>query len=340
MGHVFRSKLARSLIRYVNAPSSFTKSVAKKGQTIWRGILFPLACQFFSSFCPLDYVLIPCSLWLSSCQCSSLRVCHCSLFKLYNSSITDLRRDQPVTSSLFDVLSLLVLCLICMSTASARQDRQWWSLSSKNLTPSTSCKLGRESSYSFPSTDRQQPRSNSRKHSSGMKFSTLTTAMGFKSRKPSSLVIQERPDIVVPNPPKVDTVRQRNRPPANSISTVQSSDEPIEPRTPLDDVRDSTPTRRRSLLQTPEPDPFSSQGIRGPANIHDPSRLSVYSGSSASDVISKRSDLGISFKRSSYASSSSHSQYLGTDLSPSSSATSLAAGLEGQKGSPTYVPWL
>src|SRR5882762_321368 len=89
---------------------------------------------------------------------------------------------------------------------------------------------------------------------------------------------------------------------------------------------------RRSILATPESDPFSSGGIRSQPGIHDPTRLSVYSSSSMSDIGPKKND----FDRSSYASSSSHSHRQGVDLSPKLSANSLPASIDAIPASPMY----
>lgn len=227
-----------------------------------------------------------------------------------------------------------------MSFATARHDRQWWPLSSKHSPNTQSLKPNKDTSHFFQS---DLPLSRTRKpSSSSMKFSTFTSAMGFKSKKNSSaLVIQDRPaDIDTTTPPytgEKPTLRQRSRPPAKSVSTVMSSDDANEPQTPSDFSRDATSPYQRSLLQTPDFDPFSSPGIRKPSQFPDPTRLSVWSGSSASDMMSRKSDLGVSFKRLSTTSSSTHSQYLDVDASANSSATSLPGVIEAQRASPTYV---
>ena len=197
--------------------------------------------------------------------------------------------------------------------------RQWWPLSSKQPLP------GKQSFQSDipPSPIRKLP------SSSAMKFSTFTSAMGFKSKKNSSpLVIQDRPPDIHP-PPSIPTPRQRTRP---SVSTVMSSDYPNEPQTPTDFSRDTA----SPLLQTPDLDSFSPSSFRRPSHFPDPNRLSIWSGSSASDMISRKPDLAVCFKRLSITSSSTDSQYLGVDLSANSSASSLSGVFEPQM-SPTYV---
>lgn len=163
--------------------------------------------------------------------------------------------------------------------------------------------------------------------SSAMKFSTLTSAMSFKSRKNSSnLLIQDRPSDIPPYTGEKLTLRQRTRPPATSVSTVISSDDANEPQTPTDSTRDTA----SPLLHASDLDLFPSPSIRKPSHFPDPNRLSVWSGSSASDMMSRKGDLGVSFKR---LSSSTDSQYLGVDLSANSSETSLPD----VQLSPTYV---
>lgn len=210
----------------------------------------------------------------------------------------------------------------------ALAERQWWPRS-KNSTSNGDNDLN----LSFPS-EQSSAQGNSKKLSAGMKFSTLTNAMGFKSKKhlPS---VQGPPSKRDASRADNQTVRYTNRPPAKSVSsTLQSLDDPVEPQTPSDYAQDSNRSRR-SMLATPESDPFFSNGIRFQPVVHDPNRLSVYSGSSQSDNTSKKNDM--SFNRSSYTSSSAHSHHHGPDLSPTSSATLINAGIDAKPISPTYV---
>jgi len=200
----------------------------------------------------------------------------------------------------------------------ALSERQWWPRSKNSA--SNGYKPGNDLSLSFPSE--KIPAQN--KLSTGMKFSTLTNAMGFKSKKHQPSTIQEPPSRHDASGIDNETVRYTNRPPAKSVSsTLQSWDDSIEPQTPSDYNTRS----RRSMLATPESDPFFSDGIRFQPGVHDPNRLSVYSTSSQPDLASKKND-SMALNRSSYASSSAHSHHHGPDVSPTPSATSLPADID------------
>lgn len=214
---------------------------------------------------------------------------------------------------------------------SARHERQWWSLSSKNSSSVGPVKHDVDLTRSFNQPDKP------RKHSVGMKFSSITSAMGFKSKKHPTLAIQEPPPEIRPKAARVDTqtVRYPNRPPAKSVSTVQSWDDPNEPQTPLDVVKEGMPR----VLTTSDPDLYSSRGIRCSPTLQDPNRLSAYSSSSISDTLSRKDDSAIAFKRLSDASSSL-SQYLAVDYSPTSSSASLHSSVNGRQPSSSYAPTL
>lgn len=195
-----------------------------------------------------------------------------------------------------------------MSSVSARHDNKWWPKSSKNSSSNSTAKAAKDLSHSFV-TD---TKIDTRKSSSPMKFSTFTNAMGFKSKKHTS--IQEPTSATVLDPSAL-TVRYTNRPPATSFSTTQSWDD--EPQTPADSIMDVS----RWMQRTPESSNFpSSPGLHSRSAMHDPNRLSAYSGSFMSDV--GKGDLS-AFNRASYASSS-NSQFPG--FSTNSSATSVIDG--------------
>lgn len=216
-----------------------------------------------------------------------------------------------------------------MPAALALPERQWWPMSKS----SSSSKAGKDLIPSFPA-DTLPAQNNSRKPSSGMKFSTITSAMGFKSRRHQPIAIPEPPLRHNASGNDKETIRLVNRPPAKSVSsTVQSLDDPIEPQTPTDGIKGGT-GYRGTMLTTPESDPFFSEGIRFQPTIHDPNRLSVYSSSSLSEMGSRKNDF-MALNRVSYASTSSHSTHQ-PDLSPSSSAASLPAKIDPNPTSPTY----
>ena len=138
--------------------------------------------------------------------------------------------------------------------------------------------------------------------SSGSKFNTLASAMGFKSKKHPSLAIQDPPPMPIRTVVSTVVSEERTRhyttrPPSKSISSTVSQAESPEPRTPLDNQRDF---RHQSLLTLSDADPFASTGMT-PRSPVDPNRLSAYSNSSIE--YSKRSDMAVN--RGSYASSSS-----------------------------------
>ncbi|KII94138.1 hypothetical protein PLICRDRAFT_171813 [Plicaturopsis crispa FD-325 SS-3] len=208
------------------------------------------------------------------------------------------------------------------SARSSRQDhssRSWWSLSSKN---SSSGPKPDHRSVSAEKRSSHNP-SLSQKSSGSLKLNSLASAMGLKpSKKHPSLAIEEPPSPLEPmNSSMIDLpiqpVHYQNRPPARSVSTVRSSDDPNEPRTPSDRERLSFP---RSLLTLSDADPFAARGMTPPKG-YDPNRLSVFSTSSMSDSTPKKSD----GNRSSYASSSSLSYSHGADQTAERSSDSRRA---------------
>ncbi|KAH9950878.1 hypothetical protein B0H21DRAFT_720241 [Amylocystis lapponica] len=211
------------------------------------------------------------------------------------------------------------------------QSKPWWSRS-KPVKDATGLKLDRP----FPSlTDDDERPSTSTHHGSskpkdpttGLRFNHLASAMGFKSKKLSTLAIQDPPPSMPPfhrptttksgritREPTSTTPSQfyTNRPPAASVSSVRSveydgdelSDQPIsEPRTPSDHPRDRM-SYQNSVLTMSEMDPFAAGSIiiRHP----DSNRLSAYSDSSLLDPHHQKGDM-IRNSRISYASSSSNS---------------------------------
>jgi hypothetical protein len=150
--------------------------------------------------------------------------------------------------------------LYMSSTLSPRHEsssRNWWQLSSRHSTSSVK---------SDKDTQKQ----------SGVKFNTLASAIGFKTKKHPSLTIQDPPlptkHVESPVTDRQELPRYANRPPSKSVSsTVRSS---VELRTPSDAPRDPL-AFRRSLL-TLSDDPFASGGISVPA-IQDPAHLCMYS---------------------------------------------------------------
>lgn len=186
-----------------------------------------------------------------------------------------------------------------MSSVADHQDK-WWPKSNKQTQHNHSSRSGRDLSHSFT------PHPASRKPSV-MKFSAITTAMGFTKTKKHSIPIQNPPTGLTVDTSHA-TIRSGNRPPATSISTVQSWDD--EPETPSDFGNHS-----RFRPRTPKLANVSGPVLHSRSVIHDSNRLSAYSGSSISDV--GKGSLR-PFTRTSYASSSQSSS-----LSASSSATSL-----------------
>ncbi|KAI0669747.1 hypothetical protein C8Q78DRAFT_976217 [Trametes maxima] len=176
-----------------------------------------------------------------------------------------------------------------------------------------------------------------------LKFNTLASAIGFRSKKVPALTIQDPPSSVAP--PLVYSPQSRpgtgnstpstsehvpyytNRPPAKSVSTVRSSEYDFdaasdphtisEPRTPSDHPRDRM-SYQTSVMTFSEIDPFASGGIVVQHLPQDPNRLSVYSDSSVLDPHhQKKGDVPTS--RRSYGSSSSNSHGNSSDgqvLSP------------------------
>lgn len=235
-------------------------------------------------------------------------------------------------STLFPILPL--------SSMSTRHERQWWPIPSRNTSSvgGPPHKHDMDLTTTSNSHSFNNPSDKPRKQSVGlMKLSTITSAIGFKSKKHPTLAIQEPPPDIRPKVARVDTqtvTRYPNRPPAKSVSTVQSWDDPSsEPQTPLDLVKGDMP----KVSTTSDPYQFCSRGIRSSPVIQDPNRLSVYSGSSISDTLSKKNESAIAFKRLS-DTSSSLSQYLGADISPTSSSTSLHGSINGRRPSSSYAP--
>ena len=197
------------------------------------------------------------------------------------------------------------------SALSSRQDapsRTWWSLSKPTE---------KDLRQTYPSD--KPPKS-----SSGFSFASV---IGFKSKKhPPSLTIQHphlqgppalSPSLTVdtPDPP----TKFLNRLPSKSVSSTRSRDDSIAPKTPTDIQRDG----RQSLLTLSDLDPFAGRTMVSLGSTHtisDPNHLSVYSNPSVSEFVQKHMNATQMPKqdRVSYASSSSNSQYLSNDASPTS----------------------
>ncbi|KZP25440.1 hypothetical protein FIBSPDRAFT_390970 [Athelia psychrophila] len=180
---------------------------------------------------------------------------------------------------------------------------KWWPTSNKQSSHNHISRSGQDLSHSFAS---HKPYPVSRKPSV-MKFSAITSAMGFTKSKKHSIPIQQPPAGLTVDTSS-QTIRQGNRPPAKSVSTVQSWDD--EPETPSD-FGDHSRFRPR----TPNLANVSSPVLHGRSALPDPSRLSAYSGSYMSDPGGKG---GLRpFMRASYASSSQSSAYSASSSAPS-----------------------
>ncbi|KAI0719943.1 hypothetical protein C8T65DRAFT_705977 [Cerioporus squamosus] len=231
--------------------------------------------------------------------------------------------------------------------------RPWWSRSKSSkdsLRPNRSVSSLAEEDEKYPSTaSSASPRAKDALPS--LKFNTLASAIGLKSKKLPALTIQDPPSPL-PSPRAYPHPRPAsgnsssahspaaverapffsNRPPAKSVSTVRSSEydydaasEPhSEPRTPSDHPRDRH-SYQHSVMTFSEIDPFASGGIVVQHLPQDPNRLSVYSDSSMLDPQHKRLDTP-PHNRGSYGSSSSNSHGNYSDvqaLSPLSAASSF-----------------
>ncbi|TFK94398.1 hypothetical protein K466DRAFT_509596 [Polyporus arcularius HHB13444] len=233
--------------------------------------------------------------------------------------------------------------------AAAAPSRPWWSRSKSSrdsLRPVRSVASLAEEDEKYASTaSSASPRPKDALPS--LKFNTLASAIGLKSKKLPALTIQDPPPPL-PSPRAHPNSRPTsgnssnahspaavertpfftNRPPAKSISTVRSSeydyDAASEPRTPSDHPRDRS-SYQHSVMTFSEMDPFASGGIVVQHLPQDPNRLSVYSDSSMLDPQQKRLDTP-PHNRGSYGSSSSNSHGNYPDvqaLSPLSAASSF-----------------
>ncbi|KAJ7631163.1 hypothetical protein FB45DRAFT_917689 [Roridomyces roridus] len=155
------------------------------------------------------------------------------------------------------------------------------------------------------------PKSDKSSHSKQPTKFNLASAIGLKPKKPQPppLTITDAPRIpasVVPIPAPSPTAR---RPASGSVSSAKS----IEPKTPKT-PEDALHPRRGSLLTLSDPDPFAARAVA----VHspsDPNRLLAFSNSS---LLAHETKSPEGMNRVSYASSSSHSFRLGSDLSPMS----------------------
>ncbi|KAI0778339.1 hypothetical protein BD413DRAFT_608962 [Trametes elegans] len=224
--------------------------------------------------------------------------------------------------------------------------KPWWSRSKSSRE-----QLRANRSFSSLTDDSEKysaPSPSSSKHRDGLpslKFNSLASAIGLKSKKLPALTIQDPPSPESSalhyhdrhSRPGTGTSTTStsdhhvpfftNRPPAKSVSTVRSSEYDFdaasdphtisEPRTPSDHPRDRM-SYQTSVMTFSEIDPFASGGIVVQHLPQDPNRLSAYSDSSMLDPNhQKRGDLP--HNRRSYGSSSSHSHGNSSDgqaLSP------------------------
>ncbi|KAJ7596626.1 hypothetical protein C8J56DRAFT_816458 [Mycena floridula] len=156
------------------------------------------------------------------------------------------------------------------------------------------------------------------KSNNGLTLNTLASAIGLKSKKHPTMVIQE-PRIPVQTflsspiqPTRPTSTSSTGRPSSKSVSSTRSRGDSVGPRTPVDTQKDGL-ARRQSLLTLSDIDPFAARSIALPPL--DPNRLSAYSNSSVTDFSSNKGDPP-AFNRGSYGSSSSNSNYYAGDLSP------------------------
>lgn len=147
----------------------------------------------------------------------------------------------------------------------------------------------------------------------------LASAIGLKPKKhhPPPLTINDPPRIIPPARLIARSEPSSQRRPYTAPSPAgrppSSSSRSIEPNTPKTPEDFANP-RRGSLLTLSDSDPFAARAV----SIHspsDPNRLSAFSNSSAL-AYEPKSNAGLN--RVSYASSSSQSFRLGSDLSPMS----------------------
>lgn len=198
-----------------------------------------------------------------------------------------------------------------MSSTFSSPPRTWWSLSPKSTNPvAQDLRRG----YSTEKHSQHSPA----KHS-GLTFNTFASAMGFKSKKHPSLAIQDPPLQSQTITPPMDGPygQYAARPISKSTSSTRSRVDSLEPRTPVDPQRDPRP----SLLTLSDVDPFAVRAISAPHTPSDINRLSAYSNSSIPEFVSKHAESSPMLNRVSYASSSSHSNQHGSELSPHSSTT-------------------
>ncbi|KAI8981378.1 hypothetical protein BD414DRAFT_419826 [Trametes punicea] len=226
--------------------------------------------------------------------------------------------------------------------------RPWWSRSKPSK---EQLRANRSLSTISDDSEKYSASPASSKHKDGLsslKFNTLASAIGLKSKKLPALTIQDPPSPLAPSlhydpqsrpgtgnstPSTSDHAPfYTNRPPAKSVSTVRSSEYDFdaasdphttsEPRTPSDHPRDRT-SYQTSVMTFSEIDPFASGGIVVQHLPQEPNRLSVYSDSSMLDPHhQKKAD--IPHNRRSYGSSSSNSHGNSSDgqaLSPLSASS-------------------
>ncbi|PCH34000.1 hypothetical protein WOLCODRAFT_15032 [Wolfiporia cocos MD-104 SS10] len=226
------------------------------------------------------------------------------------------------------------------------QSKPWWSRSKSPKEPSN---LSPPRSFSDDSEKMSTSTRGSAKQkdsSAGLRFKTLGSAIGLKSKKLPSLAIQDPPSLPAPHSPfsaqhdaaHAPSSFYTNRPPAKSVSTVRSIEfdgdatsarTVSEPRTPSDYTRDRT-SYQPSVLTFSEMDPFAAGGVIVQHAPHDANRLSVYSDSSLLDPHRKSGEIPMLYNRISYGSTSSNSHSQSSD----SHSARLASPRSTQSGRP------
>ncbi|KAI0756848.1 hypothetical protein C8Q80DRAFT_1264859 [Daedaleopsis nitida] len=191
--------------------------------------------------------------------------------------------------------------------------RPWWSRSKSSkdsLRPNRSVSSLADDDEKYPSTvPSTSPRT--RDALPTLKFNTLASAIGFKSKKLPALTIQDPPSPIVPTHPY-----PTSRPGSGHSSTIPQFLLNAPATTPIAPPRNpSQPSvhlprdrlsYQHSVMTFSEIDPFVSGGIVVQQIPQDPNRLSVYSDSSVLDPHHKGVET-LTHNRVSYGSSSSNS---------------------------------
>ncbi|KAH7930396.1 hypothetical protein BV22DRAFT_1191228 [Leucogyrophana mollusca] len=211
--------------------------------------------------------------------------------------------------------------------------RQWFSKRVHNPPSKAAKDIGRSMS-----TEKLPLHVDTTKSPPGFKFNTFAAVMGKKPKKQhSAFPIQDPPVSPINSPSAIDppnAPRYTNRPPAKSISsTVRSTDESLDLRTPSDVPRDRI-SFPRSVLTLSDPDPFAAGAIALPHTMSDPARLSVYSDTSLHEIFASKSEPAVPFRHPSLTSSSSHSHYSSGPISPDMPKAPLSPSADDRSLSP------